>query len=128
MGMTSLTAGTPETAGHRPETPSHTRSTAVQEQAGLLQHTRHVPRYRGTQRAALTWLQEDKGTQQPLPPARHEALAKRLGQHKKCPKYKSNSKAGISPLPHTLQMKPVAFFLPPTSLGKVARARHSLTA
>lgn len=34
------------------------------------------------------------------------------GQHMKFPKYKSNSKVGIFPLPHTPQMKSVAVFLP----------------
>lgn len=40
LGMTSLTAGTPEIAGH-------TGSTAVLEEAGLLQRIRHVPQHQG---------------------------------------------------------------------------------
>lgn len=103
MGMTSLTAGTPETAGH-------TRSTAVLEQAGLLQHIRHVPQYRGTWQGApggqgdmtASFTSQAQGT--------HETR----GQHMESPKYKSNSKAGIPPLPRTLQMKLVAVFLPST--------------
>lgn len=50
------------------------------------------------------------------------------GQHVKYPKYKSNSKAGISPLPRTAQMKLMVVLLPPTALRKVTPARHSLTA
>lgn len=75
MGMTSLTRGTPETAGHRLETAGHTKSTALLERAGLLQHIRHSPWYKGTQRGAPKWLQEDKGTSLPCllhqPGARH---------------------------------------------------------
>lgn len=50
------------------------------------------------------------------------------GQHMESPKYKSNSKAGIPPLPRTLQMKLVAVFLPSTYLRKVTPVRHSLKA
>lgn len=64
-------------------------------------------------KGAPKWLQEGKGTSQPLPPARCKTLTQCVGNTWNSLDIKCNSKTGISPLPHNPTDEAADCFPPP---------------
>lgn len=125
MGIPFLPTESPQPASHRPEAAGHERHTTALERAGCCSMSDKAG---APGKGAPKWLQEGKGTSQPLPPARCKTLMQCVGNTWNSLDIKSNNKTGISPLPRTPQMKLLTVFLPLTFLIKVIPAKQSLTA